>query len=200
MPPEQSTPKIVSPYNRPDDEFGYAVYSIVVMASLAQQAAIDHVRRVVRNQRSMIPAHVTVKGTFCEIPSINAIIKNARKVADNTGPFRVEFESSTDRRGNTFAGQRIKKTPGLVTLHDRLYDALAPITTNAYAREDGDHYRPHMSVYAEPTPGFEHAADEMLTNLDIGTGFDCDAMFLMGHIGPPYRGRWTVVREFLLRG
>ena len=209
LPPERPAPKIVSPYDRPDDEFGYAVYSVVIKASISQQAAIQAVRQAVKHKRSMIPAHVTVKGTFCELPSLDTIIDRIQEIARQVAPLRVEFQlgdrndessSGIKRNGNDYAGQMIRRTDDLVALHDLLYEALSPITTNAYGREDGDNYKPHMAIYAEATPGLEQKADEMLANLDIGSGFDCDVLFLMGHIGPPYRGRWTVVREILLRG
>lgn|GEM_PF-484747 len=206
MPSEPNEPNIVSPYNRADGAFGYAVYSVVIMASVGQQAKIQSVREAVKYQRSMIPAHITVKGTFCEIDSLEMIIDRIRHVAEKTSPFRVLFSSAVDsdpaqryeRNGNSYAGQLIEKTPDLVELHDALYNSLSPITTNAYDREDGDHYHPHMAIYAEATPGLEDVADEEINSLDIGSSFTCDSMFLMGHIGPPYRGRWTIVRELLL--
>jgi len=148
----------------------------------------------------MIPAHITAKGTFCEVPSLEEVIRLMRQVAEATSPFEVKFSPEGPRRGQfeegpQYATQPIEKTSELVELHDRLYDLIAPTTTNAYAREDGDNYWPHMTIYSEPMPQLEHQADDLLESLVIGTGFDCDAMFLMGHIGPPYRGRWTVVRE-----
>jgi hypothetical protein len=208
LPSDLNQPNIVSPYNRPDDAFGYAVYSVVIMASIGQQAKIQSVRDAVKYQRSMIPGHITVKGTFCDIESLNGIIERIRDVADKTAPFYAVFkgvdESDLDnryeRKGSSYAGQLIEKTPDLVALHDALYDSLSPVTTNAYAREDGDHYHPHLAIYAEAAPGLEEVADEQLNNLDIGKALTCDSMFLMGHIGPPYRGRWTIVREFLLNG
>ena len=157
----------------------------------------------------MIPAHVTVKGTFCEVPSLEKLIDRIQEIAIRVKSFRLEFQldsqnydsiSGIKRNGNEYAGLPIRKTPGLVALHDLLYEALSPITTQAYGREDGEFYKPHMTIYAEATPGLEQKADELLNELDIGSGFDCDALFLMGHVGPPYRGRWTVVREMLLRG
>ena len=113
LPPERPAPKIVSPYNRPDDEFGYAVYSVVVMASLSQQAAIHVVRQGVKHQRSMIPAHVTVKGTFCEVPSLEKLIDRIQEIAIRVKSFRLEFQldsqnydsiSGIKRNGNEYAG------------------------------------------------------------------------------------------------
>ena len=195
-----SEPTIVSPYERTNDDNGYAVYSVVLIATLHQQAAVDAVRKSVGNRRSMIPAHITVKGTFCEIPSLDEIVSHLRSVARDTTKFDVVFgtdgvKKRTIADGGGFAGQSIQKTAELVQLHNGLYDSIAPITTNAYGREDGDHYRPHMTIFHEPSPELEHQTDDLLLSLDIGEGYECDAMFLMGHIGRPYRGRWTVVRE-----
>lgn len=194
-------PESVSPYEQTNDTNGYAVYSVVVMADVLQQAAIERVRRGVGNMRSMIPAHVTVKGTFCRISDLNHLINLVSQIAQETPPFDVQFkpggpEKKTSDQGSEFATQPIEKTVELVRLHERLYDAISPITALAYGREDGDYYWPHMTIYSEPSPDFLNQTDALLSELDIGESYPCDTMFLMGHIGRPYRGRWAVVREF----
>ena len=194
-------PPSVSPYEQTIDSNGYAVYSVVVMADLQQQAAIEQVRQAVGNMRSMIPAHVTVKGTFCQVDNLNELITIVRRIAQDTKPFEVRFkpggpEKEISKEGSEFATQPIEKTSELVRLHERLYEAISPITMLAYGREDGDHFWPHMGIYAEPSPELADRADHLLSVLQISDGYHCDAMFLMGHIGRPYRGRWTVVREF----
>ncbi len=194
-------PQSVSPYEQTNDSNGYAVYSVVVMADLQQQASIERVRKAVGNMRSMIPAHVTVKGTFCQVADLNDLISTIKQIAQETVPFEVQFkpggpEKKTSTEGSEFATQPIEKTSELVRLHERLYDAISPVTTLAYGREDGGHYWPHMTIYSEPSQEPARRADQLLADLDIGDGYHCEAMFLMGHVGRPYRGRWTVLREF----
>lgn len=194
-------PEIVSPYEQSNDANGYAVYLVVVMADVLQQAAVEQVRRGVGNMRSMIPAYVTVKGTFCRVDNLDELITRIWQIAQATTPFDVQFkpngpEKKTSDQGYEFATQEIQKTPELVDLHEQLYASIAPVTINAYGVEHGENYWPHMGIYAEPSPELADRADASLSELDIGSGYSCDAMFLMGHIGRPYRGRWAVVREF----
>ena len=90
--------------------------------------------------------------------------------------------------------------PELLELHEQLYHALAPVTVNAYGDEAGEAYHPHLTVYDEPLPELEYRTTDILNTMQLGDGFECSSVFLMGHIGQPYRGRWTAVREFVLGG
>jgi 2'-5' RNA ligase superfamily len=198
-----SAPRIVSPYNRPNDKFGYAVYSVVVFATPEQQSRVQAVRDAVRAQRSMMPAHVTVKGTFCEIPQLDRLKSVIRHIASSTGKFTVEFEpgvvlGKAYDTGEGWAGVQIRKTPGLVACHDAMYGALAPVTTNAYGNEQGDDYHPHVTVFHEPLPELKQLGKKLAATTDLGAGFPVREVWLMGHVGPPYRGKWTPVESFPL--
>ncbi len=198
-------PKIVSPYGRPDDRFGYSVYSCVAFATPEQQREVQTLRDAVKAQRSMMPAHVTVKGTFCEIPSLDIVKALVARVAEATPDFFVEFASGIElgREYDTTPGSafvQYRKTTELVGLHDRLFDALAPVTTNAYGREQGDDYRPHLTVFDEPLPELKQLGKELVAKTKVtGTGFPVHEVWLMGHVGPPYRGRWMPIESFRLR-
>ncbi len=197
-------PRIVSPYNRPNDEFGYSVYSVVVFATPEQQARVQEVRDAVRAQRSMMPAHVTVKGTFCEIPSLDQIKVLVRDVASRTIGFSVEFEpgivlGKNYDTGMGWAGVPIRKTTLLVACHDAMYGALAPVTTNAYGNELGDEYHPHVTVFSEPLPELKQLGKQLAATTDLGGGYPVRDVWLMGHVGPPYRGKWTPIESFPLK-
>lgn len=198
-------PKIVSPYGRPDDRFGYSVYSCVAFATPGQQREVQTLRDAVKAQRSMMPAHVTVKGTFCEIPSLDTVKALVARVAAATLGFAVEFESAIEL-GRTYdtaagwAGVKFRKTPELAGLHDSLYRVLAPVTTNAYGPEQGDDYRPHMTVFDEPLPELKQLGKELVAKAKVtGTGFPVHEVWLMGHVGQPYRGRWMPIESFRLK-
>ena len=197
--------KIVSPYGRPDDRFGYAVYSCVAFAAPEQQQEVQALRDAVKAQRSMMPAHVTVKGTFCEIPSLDAVKALIAQIAEVTPGFFVEFEGGI-RLGRTYdtapgwAGVQFRKTPELVGLHDSLYRVLAPVTTNAYGLERGDDYRPHMTVFDEPLPELKQLGKELAAKTKLRSpGFPVSEIWFMGHVGPPYRGRWMTIESFRLK-
>ena len=198
-------PKIVSPYGRPDDRFGYAVYSCVAFATPEQQKEVQALRDAVKAQRSMMPAHVTVKGTFCEIPSPDRIKALVRQVADTTQAFKAEFAGGIVPgprydTGEGWAGVAVRKTPPLVDLHERLCDTLAAVTTNAYGPESGDDYHPHVTVIHEPLPELKPIGKELVAKAKLtGSGFPVQEIWLMGHVGPPYRGTWTTIESFRLK-
>jgi len=189
----------VSPYERPNDRYGYALYGFVLMANPEQQAAVLHLRDMAGNRRSMIPGHVTVKGPVCEIPSLDEIKGIVRGIAAMAAPFAVVF-SKERRHRDGFCALRIEKTPELVRVHNALYNALDPIVTHAYSPEAGDDYHPHMTLFHEPDPTLEAGAHRLADVLDLGAGFTAKSIHLMGHVGPPYRGQWVVVQEFPLLG
>ncbi len=169
-------PKIVSPYGRPNDAFGYAVYSVVVLATPEQQMTVQAVRDAVKNQRSMIPAHVTVKGTFCEISSLDEIKERIARAASAADPFYLEFDGMAEVHiskllKSDLCTQPIRKTRQLVELHDLLYDELFAVTTNAYGREDRDKFRAHLTVYSEPVAELQQKGRDLAASLDLGSGY-----------------------------
>lgn len=200
-----SQPRIVSPYNRPDDQFGYSVYGCVAFATPGQQQEVQALRDAVKTQRSMMPAHVTVKGTFCEIPSLDRIKALVKQVAGATPAFDAEFAGGivpglAYDTGEGWAGVMVRRTPPLVDLHGRLCDTLAAVTTNAYGQERGDDYHPHITVIHEPLPELKQLGRELVAKTKLtGSGFPVGEIWLMGHVGPPYRGRWTPIESFKLK-
>ena len=189
----------VSPYEQRNDEFGYAVYSVVAFADRAIQERVQAVRDAVAVERSMMPAHITVKGTFCRIKQLDEIITTISDIAASSDPVEIIFEGGANQSwpdsDNQLGFQGIEITPDLKALHMKLFDALTPITTLAYGPE-GQSYRAHLTVYSEPSSGHEDLANQLAAGLDLGTGFIADSVCLMGHVGTPYSGEWKIIREF----
>ncbi len=61
---------MTDPRTLPNDRFGYSVYSLVSHASPEQVRLVADVREAVGQARAVIPAHVTVRGTFYGISSL----------------------------------------------------------------------------------------------------------------------------------
>lgn len=192
--------KTVNPYDLSNDRFGYSVYGVVLFASEDQQRKVQVVRDAVRNRRSMLPAHVTVKGPVCEIPDLETIRSLVGSVASMTAPFAVNFEGRPDARtlpnGEVFAGQPIAKTLELVAVHNRLIEVLQPITTNAYRLDATGEYHPHLTIYHEPEPDLAAHGEKLLSTLDLGTGFEATGLHLVAHVGTPYRGKWELLNFY----
>ncbi len=192
----------VSPYEQQNDRFGYAVYSVVVLADPETWRSVQAVRDAVAAQRAMMPAHVTVKGTFCRIEDLDQIMAVISRIAAATERVYVRFAGGANQsfgRADLQSGfQGIQVTPDLRALHMSLYDSLSPVSILAYGPE-GESYHPHLTVYAEPAPGRGDLAHELASKLDLGAGFTASSMCLMGHVGTPYRGEWKLIKEFDFR-
>ncbi len=192
----------VSPYEQWNDSFGYAVYSVVVFADHETRERVQAVRGAVAAQRAMMPAHVTVKGTFCRINDLDEIKTAVSDIALATDPFEIEFAGGASQTfggaDHQFGFQGIQVTPDLKALHMSLYDSLSPVSTRAYGSE-GENYRPHLTVYAEPAPDRVDLANDLVSRLDLGAGFTANSMRLMGHVGRPYSGEWKLIKEFDFR-
>lgn len=192
--------RTVNPYELSNDRYGYSVYGVVLLASDAQQRKVQTIRDSVRNRRSMIPAHVTSKGPVCEIPDLETIQSLVGTVASMTVPFTVKFDGRPIVRrlpnSEIIAIQPIAKTMELVALHRRLLEVLLPMTTNAYDADATGDYHPHLTIYHEPEPELATQAEKLLSNIDLGTGFDVAAVHLVAHKGRPYRGEWQLIQYF----
>ncbi|MBI4220640.1 MAG: 2'-5' RNA ligase family protein [Chloroflexi bacterium] len=187
--------RYVDPYILSNDRHGYAVYSTVLFANPEQRAKVQAIRDAVKVRRSMMPAHITSKGGFCEIPRIEQVRELLDQVCRETRPFIVEFEGQPRARkaanGEVLSTQAIRLTPDLVSLHERLIDTLGPVTTDAY--QQNRPYHPHLTIYHEPEPALEQRGVELLGTLDIGIGYEVRELHFMGHVGRPYRGRWETL-------
>lgn len=196
--------RTTDPYSLSNDTHGYAVYGFILIASVGQQAAVQEIRDAVRNQRSMLPAHVTVKGPVCDIPSIEEAQEILDQAAGETPALRVMFDGRPrlhrSRAGEVSAMMPIVVTPELAGLHERLLKALDPVSTTAYPLDATGEYRPHLTIYHEPLPEFEAHGEELLKTLSIGDGFDATEVYLVGHAGTPFRGEWKPISTHSFTG
>jgi 2'-5' RNA ligase len=185
----------------PNDRFGYSVYTVVAHASPEQVRMVADVRRAINLTRATIPAHVTVRGTFHSIKSLDEIRGLLRHVASQQKPASVEFSPE----GWKFIAQGDSRhigimpcetTPGLVFLN-RAFDAvIRPHSTNAYS----DEYRAHMTLCQDCTEEQIIQAKALAGDLDIGTGFTVNSVELMGRVGPAFGGEWKLIESFQLGG
>ncbi|MBI4305513.1 MAG: 2'-5' RNA ligase family protein, partial [Chloroflexi bacterium] len=102
-----------------------AVYSTVLFANPEQKAKVQAIRDAVKVRRSMMPAHVTAKGGFCDMPGIDDVTALVDRVCRSIRPFPVEFEGKPKAgrlaNGEVLATQPIAVTPSLLALHEGLH-------------------------------------------------------------------------------
>lgn len=181
--------------NRPNDRFGYSVYAGVLFAPPELAEAVYRVREVTKSKRAMLPPHVTVLGTFCDIKSFDEVKRAFAKAATGRGPVRVEFQKGKYHEELRFAGVWAVTSPELQGLHLALKEMVTPLATDAY--KYGVHgYEPHMTFWEECPPENFEASLKAARQASIGDGFTADKVALVGRVGTAYGGRWMTVGEF----
>ena len=147
---------------------------------------------------AMIPAHVTVKGSFDSPDDLDEVRCRVREIAEGARPFEAELvELLVEGDGMGFS---VAISPEIRALHDALYDAIEPVTRNVYGDEAGSSFRPHMTACQEMPAEAVEEGKRLAGALDIARRFQVEAMQLMGLVGPRHGGRWEVVGEFPFEG
>ena len=184
--------------DRPNDSFGYSVYAVVALAPPEQAAAVETLRREIGMKRASMPAEITVKGTFCDIGSLDALLELVTGIAGRTAAVQVDFEDGdTLHFGESFGVVQVRLSPPLATLTTLLEGAIGPVSTNAYM---GDPFWTHLTLCQDCSSEQLRRAKRLAASLALGTGFVADAIDLMGRVGPAYGGRWESIERFSLIG
>ncbi|TWF78145.1 2'-5' RNA ligase superfamily protein [Pseudonocardia hierapolitana] len=189
---------MTDPRTLPNDRFGYSVYALVAHASPEQVRMVDEVREAVGQERAVIPAHVTVRGTFHGIASLDQMRALLRETAGGLEPAQVTFgpggwtiHPDGDRHS---CGMPCVTTPALVSLHHAFDAVIRPRSVDAY----GDGYRAHLTLFQDCAREQVQRAGAVVAGPDIGTGFEFDSVELMGRVGPAFGGEWVLIESFPL--
>ena len=186
--------------DRPNDSFGYSVYAVVAFAPPELAYSVDGLRRTIAMKRASIPAHVTVKGTFCGIDSLEVVCEQIGAVAQTTAPVQIDFadpRNPASGESRAVLWTEVRLTSDLLALNGALEQAIGPISTAAYSDEP---YRAHLTLCQDCSPEQMDHAMRLAAEIDFGTGFLATAIDLMGRIGPAYGGRWESAGRFPLIG
>jgi 2'-5' RNA ligase len=183
----------------PNDRFGHSVYALVAHACPEQVRIIAEVREAVGQARAVIPAHVTVRGTFYGIESLEEMRGLLRETAAGLEPAQVEFApdgwTSVAEDGDRHScAMPCVTSPALLALHQAFDAVIGPRSQDAY----GDGYHAHMTLCQDCTGEQIRQAEELVATLDIGTGFPFESVELMGRVGPAFGGEWTLIESFPL--
>jgi 2'-5' RNA ligase len=160
---------------------------------------VAEVREAVGQTRAVIPAHVTVRGTFYGMESLDEMRGLLRETAHGLEPTRVAFglagwtihTDDGDRHGCVLP---CVTSPALRALHQAFDAAIRPRSRDAY----GDGYRAHLTLCQDCTREQAQQAEALIAGMDFGTGFDVNSVELMGRVGPAFGGRWTLIESLPL--
>lgn len=184
-----------------NDRFGYSAYTVVALANPDQVSKVDAARTAIGLNRATIQAHVTVRGTFFDIESLDDMRALLRGVAEAQKPAKVEFSPEGWKFIRRTPGQHIaimpcETTPGLLALNAVFDEVIRPRSQNAYP----DEYRAHLTLCQDCTDEQMDEAERIAAQLDIGDGFKASSVHLMGRVGPAFGGEWKAIESFPLGG
>lgn len=190
---------MTDPRTLPNDRFGYGVYSLVAHASPEQVRLVAEVREAVGQARAVIPAHVTIRGTFYGIDGLDRMRGLLRRTAASLEPARVEFgpggwELLSEGGGRQACALPCVTSPELRSLHEAFDAVIRPDSHDAY----GGAYRAHLTLCQDCTRDQARQALELIARQDFGAGFAFDSVELVGRVGPAFGGGWTVIESFPL--
>jgi len=181
--------------NLPDDRFGYSVYAVVIVAPREIMQMVGGLRQTLRITRPMIPAHVTVKGTFYDVPDLDDLRKRLAALATRMRSFRLRFDGQQHANEGRHRFFAVQKTYELMNLHRDLESLIGPVSKNAY----GDHeYQPHLTIYERVTEEQAATGQVVAEFMDPGAGFIATAFSLMARKGKAADGTWVEVQRYAL--
>jgi len=169
----------------------------VIPASEELTAQVEALRNAMGVTVASIPAHITVKGTFYGIESLEQVKQLVEQITSTTAPFFVSFQERDFHWWTDVGALTVPVTPPLQALHDALVAAISPLGLPAYR---DDPYLVHMTLVYGLSPEKLQQIQEMVSEIDFGPGFTAEAVHLMGRIGQRVGGKWRLIQRFTLGG
>jgi 2'-5' RNA ligase len=180
-----------------NDEFDYSCYVVVIPAPARLTEPLLEIEQAAGQRRAKIPAHVTVKGTFYGIKSLDGIIEKIGEVAARHRPFTLGFEG----RGLVDSVHSVildfPVNPDIQALHDDLMVEIGPLGKSAYP---DDPYWVHMSIVNEVSPEGVETASNLLAGIDFGNEMQVEVIDLFARDGTAWEGTWKRLERFSLTG
>ena len=190
--------QVIDASDRPNDAHGYSVYCLVLLAPEPITSEVQHVRNLLGPERTMIPAHVTILGTFCGIESLDRVFEQIAGAVAGTKVLTLAPTGDTFESPNRVtAGAVIEVSQDMQALHDRLAEAVLPTATNAY--HDPADFVAHLTYYQQIPESVQEFGSRITGEFELAE-FTVDAVTLMGRVGTASEGEWRVVREFPFGG
>jgi hypothetical protein len=180
-----------------NDKFGYSCYTIVAPAPSELEAPLLDVEHAAGQDRAKIPAHVTVKGTFYDIESLDGLLDVIRTVAARHAALKLGTDGMNVWESEHSVILGFTVNPEIQSLHDDLMSQVSPLGKSAYP---DDPYRSHMSIVNEVKPEGVEIAKARLADIDLGEFLSLNAIDLMGRDGVAWGGVWKRIERFELGG
>jgi hypothetical protein len=181
--------------NLENDQFGYACYTLVAPAPSELVESLLDIEKAAEQERAKIPAHVTVKGTFYDIKSLDNLLEAIHSVAGAHQPINLDTAGmeTWELEHSVILGFVVNHE--IQALHDDLMAQIGPLVKSAYP---DDPYRPHMSIVNEVKPEGVAIAKQQIDDIDLGDRLRFGDIDLMGRDGVAWGGVWKRLARFQL--
>jgi 2'-5' RNA ligase len=158
---------------------------------------LSEIERASGQELAKIPDHVTIKGTFYAIDSLDGLIDQIRTITTHHEPFVLETEGMElwEPEHSVILGFPVN--PAIQSLHDDLVANISPLGKPAY---QDDPYRVHMSIVNEVDPEGVKTARTRIEDTDLSDGLAVDAIDLMARDGVAQGVTWQRLESFQLGG
>ena len=173
-------------------------FSVVAFADEAVLATVDAIRREIPPRIAVMPAHVTLKGSFIEPVSLATIEERIEHTAAQGTPLQVEVDRMYS--GEKHLGLALVPGPDLVALHDSLFYALEDLVEDVYGDGPGEDYRPHLTVLYGLEPEERARAQSFLGPLELVRSIELREVSLVGRVGGAEDGLWEVIGTWPMGG
>lgn len=170
----------------------YERYAVVAFADVETSGVVERIRTSIPPRVAVMPAHVTVKGSFTDPVSLTQVWQRIEDTALITPRLSVPCENV--RLSDTHLTVRMGTTPPLQELHDRLFDRLADLINDVYGDRRGDGYSPHMTVLYWIDAAERETARGFVPELERLRPVRLDSVSLTGRVGDAESGEWVTIR------
>ncbi len=168
------------------DPKAYDRFAVVAFATPEIVEAVEEIRRQLPPAgRPILPAHVTIKGTFVDSLDLDEILKRTRDCCAaaqpftlTTGPIRVWGEGS-----DAVVVLEVEQSPPLTRLHWELVEALKALCTTTYYGEDISEFAPHLTLVQQIPLAEAEAAAAFVERLAVTYTFPVTEAALVGRRG-----------------
>lgn len=131
------------------DVGAYDRFAVVAIGTPEIVAVVERVRQMLPpSGRPILPAHVTVKGTFVEPLDLDEIVTRIGRACAATEPFALTTGVAdvwSDEHGSGVL-LHVEAAPDGVRLHWQLVEELKGLATTIYYGEDIGVYTPHLTI------------------------------------------------------
>lgn len=161
----------------------YDRFAVVAFAAPDILDAVEEIRRrVPPSGRPILPAHVTIKGTFVEPPDLDAIAARIRACCADARPFTLRTGALHGWADGPHGGAwlEVEESEGLTALHWRMVEDLRDLCTTTYHGEDTGQFRPHLTLVQQIPAEQVDAVISVIERFDTRYTFSVSEAALVG--------------------